>query len=156
MKRIFKKILFIGLIIFLLMQLYQPARNLGYGQDITANFTKVYNVPKNVKTILRTSCYDCHSNYTNYPWYSNIQPARFFMESHIREGKEELNFSEYGNYSQRKQNSKLKAISKQIKLNEMPLASYTLIHKNAILSSSQKQEVMNWIEKTSDSLSSKY
>jgi hypothetical protein len=156
MKRIFKKILFIGLIIFLLMQLYQPARNLGYGQDITANFTKVYNVPKNVKTILRTSCYDCHSNYTNYPWYSNIQPARFFMESHIKEGKEELNFSEYGNYSQRKQNSKLKAISKQIKLNEMPLASYTLIHKNAILSSSQKQEVMDWIEKTSDSLSSKY
>ena len=138
------------------MQLYQPARNLGYGQDITANFTKIYNVPKNVKTILRTSCYDCHSNYTNYPWYSNIQPARFFMESHIKEGKEELNFSEYGNYSQRKQNSKLKAISKQIKLNEMPLASYTLIHKNAILSSSQKQEVMNWIEKTSDSLSSKY
>lgn len=138
------------------MQLYQPARNLGYGQDITANFTKVYNVPKNVKTILRTSCYDCHSNYTNYPWYSNIQPARFFMESHIKEGKEELNFSEYGNYSQRKQNSKLKAISKQIKLNEMPLASYTLIHKNAILSSSQKQEVMDWIEKTSDSLSSKY
>jgi hypothetical protein len=156
MKRIFKKILFIGLIIFLLMQLYQPARNLGYGQDITANFTKIYNVPKNVKTILRTSCYDCHSNYTNYPWYSNIQPARFFMESHIKEGKEELNFSEYGNYSQRKQNSKLKAISKQIKLNEMPLASYTLIHKNAILSSSQKQEVMDWIEKTSDSLSSKY
>jgi hypothetical protein len=138
------------------MQLYQPARNLGYGQDITANFTKIYNVPKNVKTILRTSCYDCHSNYTNYPWYSNIQPARFFMESHIKEGKEELNFSEYGNYSQRKQNSKLKAISKQIKLNEMPLASYTLIHKNAILSSSQKQEVMDWIEKTSDSLSSKY
>jgi len=85
-----------------------------------------------------------------------FNPLDFFMESHIKEGKEELNFSEYGNYSQRKQNSKLKAISKQIKLNEMPLASYTLIHKNAILSSSQKQEVMDWIEKTSDSLSSKY
>jgi len=138
------------------MQLYQPARNLGYGQDITANFTKVYNVPKNVKNILRTSCYDCHSNYTNYPWYSNIQPARFLMESHIKEGKENLNFNEWGNYSSRKQKNKLDRIVKEIKSNEMPLASYTLIHKNAILSSSQKQEVMNWIEKTSDSLSSKY
>lgn len=138
------------------MQLYQPARNLGYRQDITANFTKVYNVPKNVKNILRTSCYDCHSNYTNYPWYSNIQPARFLMESHIKEGKENLNFNEWGNYSSRKQKNKLDRIVKEIKSNEMPLASYTLIHKNAILSSSQKQEVMNWIEKTSDSLSSKY
>jgi len=138
------------------MQLYQPARNLGYGQDITANFTKVYNVPKNVKTILRTSCYDCHSNYTNYPWYSNIQPARFLMESHIKEGKENLNFNEWGNYSSRKQKNKLDRIVKEIKSNEMPLSSYTLIHKNAILSNSQKQEVMNWVEKTRDSLSSKY
>ena len=145
-----------GLIIFLLMQLYQPARNIAFEQDLTANFTKVYNVPKNVEAILRTSCYDCHSNNTDYPWYSNIQPVGIFMKNHINEGKENLNFNEYGNYSKRKQNSKLKAINKQIELNEMPLASYTLIHKNAILSSSQKQEVMNWIEKTSDSLSSKY
>jgi hypothetical protein len=145
-----------GLIIFLLMQLYQPARNIAFEQDLTANFTKVYNVPKNVEAILRTSCYDCHSNNTDYPWYSNIQPIGIFMKNHINKGKENLNFNEYGNYSKRKQNSKLKAINKQIELNEMPLASYTLIHKNAILSSSQKQEVMKWIEKTSDSLSSKY
>lgn len=146
---------FIGFIIFLLMQLYQPARNIGFEQDVTANFTKVYHVPKNVEVILRTSCYDCHSNTTNYPWYSNIQPARFFMENHIKEGKENLNFNEFGNYSKRKQNSKLKAIIKEIKSDEMPLASYTLIHKNAILSNSQKQEVMNWVEKTRDSLSFK-
>ncbi len=145
MKKILKKIFFIGLILFLLMQFYQPARNIGFEQDVTANFTKVYNVPKSVETVLRTSCYDCHSNKTDYPWYSNIQPVRFFMDSHINEGKEELNFNEFGNYSKRKQNSKLKAMSKQIKLNEMPLASYTLIHKNAVLSVSQKQELMNWI-----------
>ena len=56
MKKIIKKLLFIGLIIFLLMQLYQPARNESFEQDITANFTKVYNVPKNVEAIVRTSC----------------------------------------------------------------------------------------------------
>ncbi|TRX21195.1 hypothetical protein FNW25_16015 [Flavobacterium franklandianum] len=82
MKIIIKKILFIGLIIFLLMQLFQPVRNISFEQDITVNFTKVFNVPKNVEIILRTSCFDCHSNNTNYPWYSYIQPARFFMESH--------------------------------------------------------------------------
>ncbi|MBA4318526.1 MAG: cytochrome C [Flavobacterium sp.] len=154
MKRIIKKILFIGLIIFLLMQLYQPARNISFEQDITGNFTKVYNVPKNVEIILRTSCYDCHSNNTYYPWYSYIQPVRFFMESHIKEGKENLNFNEWGNYSDRKQNNKLDRIAKQIESNEMPLSSYTLIHKNAILTASQKKEVLDWINKIEDSISS--
>ncbi len=138
------------------MQFYRPARNITFGQDVTADFIKVYNVPKNIAVILRTSCYDCHSNNTNYPWYSNIQPVGLFMENHINEGKEDLNFNEYGNYSKRRQNSKLEAISKEIKQNEMPLASYTLIHKNAILSNAQKQEVLTWIKKAKDSLSSKY
>ncbi len=152
MKKIIKKILFIGLIIFLLMQLYQPARNESYEQELTANLTKMYDVPKNVETILRTSCYDCHSNNTNYPLYSYIQPARFFMESHIKEGKENLNFSEWGNYSNRKQNNKLDRIAKQIKSNEMPLSSYTMIHKNATLSATQKKEIINWISQLKDSL----
>ena len=156
MKKIIKKILFIGLIIFLLMQLYQPARNESFEQDITANFTKVYNVPKNVEAIVRTSCYDCHSNNTNYPWYSNVQPVGFFMEHHIKEAKEDLNFDEWGKYSKRKQENKLDRIVKQIKSDEMPLASYTLINKNARLTTVQKKEVMDWISKIKDSISSQY
>ena len=135
------------------MQLYQPARNESYEQELTANFTKMYDVPKNVETILRTSCYDCHSNNTNYPLYSYMQPARFFMEEHIKDGKKDLNFNEFGRYSKRKQGNKLEAIVKQIKSDEMPLASYTLIHKNAILTPTQKEEIINWIEKTKDILS---
>ncbi|SFF45476.1 Haem-binding domain-containing protein [Flavobacterium xueshanense] len=135
------------------MQLYQPARNESYEQELTANFTKMYDVPKNVETTLRTSCYDCHSNNTNYPLYSYMQPARFFMEEHIKDGKKDLNFNEFGRYSKRKQGNKLEAIVKQIKSDEMPLASYTLIHKNAILTPTQKEEIINWIKKTKDSLS---
>ena len=127
------------------MQLYQPARNENFEQVNISEFTKVYKVPKNVETILKTSCYDCHSNNTNYPLYSYVQPARFFMESHIKKGKENLNFNEWGNYTNRKQNNKLDIIVKQIKSNEMPLSSYTLIHKNAILTPTQKEEVINWI-----------
>ncbi|WP_426092023.1 heme-binding domain-containing protein [Flavobacterium sp. DSR3-2] len=153
MKKIIKKILVIGFVIFLLMQLYQPARNESYEQELTSNFTKMYDVPKNVETILRTSCYDCHSNNTNYPLYSYIQPARFFMEEHIKDGKKDLNFNEFGKYSKRKQENKLEAIIKQIKSDEMPLGSYTLIHKNAILTPTQKEEIINWIKKTKDSLS---
>ncbi|WP_316633850.1 heme-binding domain-containing protein [uncultured Flavobacterium sp.] len=153
MKQFIRKILFIGLIIFLLMQFYQPVRNSDYGQVLPIHISKVYHIPRNVETILQTSCYDCHSNNTQYPWYSYIQPARLFMESHITQGKNDLNFSEWGNYSKRKQGNKLDRIVKQIKANEMPLTSYTLIHKNAVLTSAQKEQMIKWIEKVSDSIS---
>ena len=145
MKRIIKKIFLISLILFLLIQFYQPARNSDNGQVLPIHFTKMYDVPLNVQHILETSCYDCHSNNTYYPWYSYLQPSRFLMEYHIKTGKENLNFSEWGNYSKRRQESKLDRIAKQIESNEMPLASYTLIHLNAKLSEQQKQEVINWI-----------
>ena len=145
MKQSIKKIIFILFLVFLVMQLYQPARNIQFEQDITVDFTKIYIVPENVETILRTSCYDCHSNNTDYPWYSTIQPARLFMEDHIKEGKKNLNFSEFGKYSKRKQENKLDRIVKEIKSDEMPLTSYTLIHQNATLTLSQKNEVIDWV-----------
>jgi hypothetical protein len=75
------------------------------------------------------------------------------MEEHIKDGKKDLNFNEFGKYSKRKQENKLEAIIKQIKSDEMPLPSYTLLHKNAIVTPAQKEEVINWINKTKDSLS---
>lgn len=78
------------------------------------------------------------------------------QESHIEEGKKDLNFSEYGNYSKRKQESKLKSMAKQIKSGEMPLNSYTMIHKDAMLSIENKKLLLNWIEKIQDSLEQNY
>ncbi|RTY89847.1 heme-binding domain-containing protein [Flavobacterium sp. GT3R68] len=153
MKKAIRIIVTIGFIVFLLMQLYQPARNLDDGQVLPEHFTKVYHVPQNVQAILRTSCYDCHSNNTNYPWYSYIQPGRIFMENHIKKGKKDLNFSEFGKYSKRKQGSKLEAIIKQMESGKMPIASYTLLHKKALITPTQKKEVINWINITKYSLS---
>lgn len=156
MKHFIRKTFIIGLIIFLLMQLYQPVRNTFSGQVLTTDITKVYDVPKDVQTILATSCYDCHSNNTVYPWYSYIQPARMFLDRHISEGREELNFNEFGSYSKRKQESKLKAIVSQVKSGEMPLKSYTLMHQDAKLSVENKKVVIDWIEKTQEHLEDDY
>jgi exonuclease VII small subunit len=76
-----------------------------------------------------------------------------FLDSHIKEGKKNLNFSTFGDYSQRKQGNKLERIVKQIESDEMPLASYTLIHKNAILTQENKKILINWIESKRDSIS---
>ena len=104
-------------------------------------------MPENIQNILKTSCYDCHSNNTNYPWYNKIQPVNWWLADHINEGKEELNFDEFNAYSTKKKLHKLDEVIETIKDNEMPLKSYTLIHSNAKLSENDKQEIEAWVKK---------
>ena len=110
------------------------------------DFMVVNNVPANIKQQLQVSCYDCHSNNTAYPWYNKIQPAAWYLEHHIKEGKEELNFNTWDSYSNRRKNSKLRSIIKQIESGEMPLDSYTLIHRNAIMDTFKQQAVINYMQ----------
>ena len=112
---------------------------------LTTDFIQTFNPSVNIENILRTSCYDCHSNNTNYPWYNKIQPISRFLDGHIKEAKEELNFSEFDTFSNRKKKSKLKSIINQIKDDKMPLSSYTLIHRDAKLSEKDKLELEKWL-----------
>ena len=105
----------------------------------------VYTIPDNVLNLLETSCYDCHSNNTNYPFYSRIQPMAMLMDRHIREGKEVLNFSEFEDYSDRGKRNKLFSIQNQIRDGKMPLTSYTLMHNDAKLSDKEKLIIEEWI-----------
>ena len=116
------------------------------------DFVLVNNAPKNIGTLLQESCYDCHSNNTQYPWYNKIQPVAWFLEDHIDEGKAELNFNEWDAYSNRRKNSKLKSIISQVKDDEMPLASYTLIHKDAKLSNSEKTLIIDYMKNLKETL----
>lgn len=138
-------------VIIIAIQFVQPARNQNR-QVLDADITRLYMVPENVKAVLKPSCYDCHSNNTNYPWYANVQPGGWWLASHIKKGKAELNFDEFGNYSKRRRQSKLKSIASSIEDGTMPLPSYTLIHKNAKLSKEDKTLLLSWVKKTRDSL----
>ncbi len=133
------------------IQFFPASLNQSTAIPIT-DFKKTVKVPNNIQNLLKTSCYDCHSNNTIYPWYSKVQPMAWLMEDHIKEGKEELNFSEFGAYSKRKQKSKLKSIISQIIDDEMPLSSYTLMHSNAKLSEKDKQRLQDWFTNLRDSL----
>lgn len=141
-----KNILLGFVLIFLLIQIIQPARNIDYGQVPSTDISKVYKIPKNVQSILTNSCYDCHSNSTHYPFYSYIQPLSYYLERHIKKGKEELNFSEWSSYSRRKQANKLNSIANQIQQKKMPLTSYTYLHPEAKLSEKQIEEMVRWVE----------
>lgn len=110
------------------------------------DFLLVNNPPESVSTLLQESCYDCHSNTTDYPLYNKIQPVAWFLENHITDGKDELNFNEWGTYSNRRKNSKLKTIISQIEDDVMPISSYTFIHKDAKLSKSEKTLVIGFMK----------
>lgn len=149
-----KKILLALGIIFIVIQFKQPAHNKSR-QVLATDISKIVAVSDSVQAILKNTCYDCHSNNTSYPWYSNIQPVGWLMANHIKRGKEALNFSEFGSYSPRRQLSKLTGITNGIKDDIMPLSSYKLMHKNAQLNTNEKTLVINWAQQSGDSLSAK-
>ena len=138
--------------VFIAIQFVQPAHNAS-GQVLATDITKVILLPDSVQMILKTACYDCHSNNTNYPFYAYIQPIGWLLNSHIQDGKNQLNFSDFGSLSKRRQASKLKSIANQIKDGEMPLPAYTILHKNAVLGKTDKDLIINWANNTIDSLS---
>ena len=148
---LFKKTL-IGLFIaFIAIQLIRPARNIS-GQVLASDITHTIAVPDKVLDLLKNSCYDCHSNNTRYPWYVNIEPMGWMMARHIKRGKENLTFDEFGSYSRRKQANKLRAIATSITDESMPISSYTIMHTDASLNKEQIGLLSDWALKTRDSL----
>lgn len=138
-----KKILYVLLAAFIVIQFIRPKQNSSAGpfpNDITSKFA----VSDDVAIILKTSCYDCHSNNTNYPWYANIQPVTWWLQDHIDEGKKELNFSEFGSYTVKRQRKKFVEIEEEVSAGEMPLESYTYIHRKTILNAEQKATIKKW------------
>jgi len=152
--KLFKKILLVLLIIFIVMQAFRPTKNLSANTENDISVS--YVVPTEVKTILAKACNDCHSNKTEYPWYANIQPAAFWLNDHVVDGKRHMNFNEFNKYRIAKQYKKLEECIDEVKDGEMPLESYTLIHKNAILTEAEKTTLTNWCLTVRDSNKAKY
>lgn len=153
--RILKRILIILLIGFIIIQFFRPKKNVSGGPQPN-NIANVYPVPENVKAILAKACNDCHSNNTKYPWYSNIQPVAWWLANHVEEGKRELNYDEFATYRPRKQYIRMDQTNELVKEGEMPLSSYTWVHKDARLTSEEKLALATWAESTKDIMEGKY
>ncbi len=110
------------------------------------DFLNVTQAPPEIAGILTTSCYDCHSNQTKYPWYSQIAPGSWLMKKHINEGRKHLNFSTWSDYTADKQNSKKEKIVEEVEEMGMPLTSYTLIHADAKLTDASRQALIGWFK----------
>jgi len=153
--KIFKRILFVLAGLFVILQFIRPPRNVSDSAS-TNDITSRFSVPPDVQNTLHTSCYDCHSNATRYPWYAEIQPVGWWLNSHIQEARRELNFSEFAGYQPRRQFIKLEQIVEQVSDNEMPLPSYLIIHTDAKLSQEQKEMLIAWTNAMRDSMKAMY
>jgi len=138
-----KKILLALLIVFVIIQFIRPAHNTA--EAIGPNdITKVYPVPDSVHAILAKACLDCHSNNTRYPWYNDMAPVSWFLNSHVIDAKKELNFSEFATFTKARQAKKLAKVASSVDEGWMPLDSYLWIHKDAKLTDREKQLVSTW------------
>lgn len=115
------------------------------------SFAARLHVPKKVNALLQSACYDCHSYNTRYPWYAKIQPFYSLMYVHSKEGEKSLNFDLFGQYSKRKQRSKIQSMHSQIADGLMPLRSYIIMHPEAKLTAEDKKELLDWLEMIQDS-----
>ena len=157
MKKIIKPIALVLLAALIIIQFFRPEKNVRSSETVATNdISKLYPVPQEVAAILQTSCYDCHSNNTRYPWYSNFQPVAWRLADHVKEGKKELNFSEFASYRIGKQYRKLEEVNSEVEEGEMPLESYTFIHGDAKLNPAQKEKLMSWASEIRDSIKAHY
>lgn len=138
-----KLILKIILIIFIIFQFFRIDKTNPVA-DRNMDFLVIKKTPENISKIVKNACYDCHSNETTYPWYTNIQPFGWFVKKHIDEGRKELNFSTFATYEPARQARKLNKAAKEITEGEMPLESYLLIHKEAKLNPDQKELLITY------------
>jgi hypothetical protein len=140
-----RKILIAVVAVLIIIQFLQPGKNIADG--ISENdITKVYQVPDNVLHTLEKKCYDCHSQNTHYPWYYHVQPIGWWMDYHIREGKDELNFSEFKTYDEKRANHKLEELAEVVNEGSMPLESYTWMHGDAKLTPEETASLVNWVK----------
>lgn len=110
------------------------------------DFLQTNEGPVTIQKMIKAACYDCHSNNTNYPWYGRVRPFAWLLQKHIDEGKEELNFSTFQEYSGRMQREKVRSMISQIRDDKMPLKKYLWMHAEAEMSDSEKEQLIEYLE----------
>jgi hypothetical protein len=136
-------ILPVVLIILLVIQVFRIDKT-NPSQNPDIDYLYIVKPPAEIASLIKDGCYDCHSNETSYPWYSNIAPFSWLIKSHIIEGRDHLNFSEWGNYQAGRRGNKQDKCKEMLVKNEMPISLYKLMHSSAKFTNEQKAMLITW------------
>jgi Haem-binding domain len=141
MNKFVRYFLLLALAALVIIQFIRPEKNNGGYESVMA-FEKETKPSPEVADILKTNCYDCHSNQTQYPWYAEIAPASFWLDEHIEHGKGHFNVSEWDTYSTKKKDHKLEELIEFVEEGEMPLDTYTWLHGD--LTDEETKLLLQW------------
>ncbi len=114
--------------------------------ELSQDFIAIENPEPEIAQMIKDACYDCHSHKTSYPWYSNVAPVSWMLKSHIKGGRQHLNYSMWASYSDKEKEHHYQEMKEVIELKRMPMKSYTFMHSKAKLSESQKASLLDWFQ----------
>ncbi|MCI5081733.1 MAG: heme-binding domain-containing protein [Saprospiraceae bacterium] len=114
--------------------------------EASQDFLSIANPPAEIASLIKSSCYDCHSHQTKYPWYTNVAPVSWMIGHHIEEGREHLNFSKWGTYPAKKRAHKIEECYEEVEEGEMPMKGYVILHSEAKMSKEQKEQLIAWFK----------
>lgn len=140
-----KKLIAFVAIVFIGIQFIRPEKNRSARPQPDDIFSQ-QPAPEAVRVAIEHACYDCHSNNTRYPWYAEVQPLSWWLARHVEQGKEHLNFSEFGRYTPKRAARKLEQAIESIDDGSMPLTSYRLIHRDARFTAEEKKQILAWLD----------
>lgn len=146
MKRLFRVLRWVAIVLavcLIIAQFFGPAKS-NPASDATQSIESKMQVTPQAAAIIDRSCNDCHSNKTRWPWYSNVAPVSWFVIDHVNEGRQHLNFSEWGRYTPRDVGGLLKQICREVKSGGMPLSSYTPMHRGSKLTTDDVKVLCDW------------
>lgn len=140
-----KKKIIIGLIVVVVLIQFIRIDKTNPPAEPQQDFIVITQPPAEIVFLLKESCYDCHSNETNYPWYFNVAPISWWAKDHVNDGRKHLNYSTWGTYKKERKEHKLDEMYSEVEEGEMPLTSYTLMHGAAKLTPGQKTALLDWL-----------
>ena len=132
-------------VIFILMQFFRIDKT-NPPIDLEMDFIATEKPPEAIAQKLVDACYDCHSHDTEYPWYTNIAPVSWWVKGHINNGRQNLNFSKWTEYSEKKQAHKIEENIEKLENRWMPLSSFVWLHPEAKMSDSENEEMIAYFK----------
>jgi len=147
-----KKIIWAVLLLIIIVPQFIPVEKPQNNDDVSNDLIEANEIPKNITKILKTSCYDCHSNQTVYPWYSYIAPVSWLVIRDVKEGRKELNFSDWETIDKMGKAKLLDDIAEEVEDEEMPMPIYFITHSNAKMSDTDRKEIVSWAETFAEDL----
>jgi hypothetical protein len=144
MKKILSKIITVVIVLLIVIQFFQPKKNISDGMSKNDLVVVDSALPADVKNILTNSCFNCHSDNTHYYWFDKIAPASWLVAHDIRHAQKHLNFSEWGTYDALKKITLLTDIHDEVESKDMPLKIYLFMHRKAALSERERNVLMTW------------